>query len=260
MYTILHIEQSEFFCNIVEDQVRKKGYQYICTNNFNEAYSILEKFYVDLIITSLSAKDGKVENFVTKVNKNIKDKIPIFALTGGNLNNKKKKIIDLGVSDYIFKSDLANEVSERIDDVLEEQENMRYLKEVEMAIIDDNFFETAIEEKLLNKYNIYNFDYYQSGKELIKSKNKYDVYLVDIILKDEFGTDIIRNIRRNNKDAVIIAVTSLNNPKTLASVLNAGADDYIPKPLDENLFIAKLKSNIRQYSYHGEIFETSQGY
>ncbi|WP_125152135.1 response regulator [Clostridium rectalis] len=249
MYTILHIEQSEFFCNIVEDAVRDKGYQYMYTDSFEKAYSILKRFYVDLIITSLSAKDGTIEEFLVKVNKNIKDRGPIFALTGDSLDNRKKRIIDLGVSDYILKSNINEEICSRMEDVLKEKDDMKYFKEVKMAIVEDNFIERDVEERLLNRYGIYNIDYYKSGKDLLKSKIIYDVYLVDIVLKDEFGTNVIRNIREREKDALVIAVTSLNNPKTLASVLNSGADDYIIKPLDENLFMAKLKSNIRNYMY-----------
>ncbi|WP_027624859.1 response regulator [Clostridium lundense] len=248
MCTVLHIEKSERICNLVEDAVRRKGYQYMCIDNFYQAHQILQKLYVDLIIISQSEKDEQIENFLKKINKNIKDNIPILILAGDDTNDKKKNLIDLGVSHYISKGNMEKEIYKSIQYILEEHTDMKLLKEVEMVIIDDNIFETAVEERLLNKYDIYNFDYYQSGKELIESKSKYDVYLVDIVLKNEIGTDIIRNIRKTDKNAVIIAVTSLSNPRTLASILNAGADDYISKPINEDLFMAKLKSNIRHYN------------
>ena len=69
-----------------------------------------------------------------------------------------------------------------------------------------------------------------------------------IILKNEFGKDIIRKIRRSNIDSSIIAVTALDNNKALSKILDCGADDFITKPIDEELFIAKLKSNVRIYS------------
>ncbi len=45
----------------------------------------------------------------------------------------------------------------------------------------------------------------------------------------------------------------MDNNKTLSNILNCGADDIINKPLDENLFIAKLKSNIRIYTLNKKI-------
>ena len=71
---------------------------------------------------------------------------------------------------------------------------------------------------------------------------------MNIILKNEFGKDIIRKIRRSNIDSSIIAVTALDNNKALSKILDCGADDFITKPIDEELFIAKLKSNVRIYS------------
>ncbi len=74
------------------------------------------------------------------------------------------------------------------------------------------------------------------------------MYLIDMVLENEFGKTLIRQIRRNNINSSIIAVTVLDNNKTLSNILNCGADDIINKPLDEKLFIAKLKSNIRIYT------------
>lgn len=101
---------------------------------------------------------------------------------------------------------------------------------------------------MLARYGIQNVDYYNSGKELFNSNKKYDMYLIDMVLENEFGKTLIRQIRRNNINSSIIAVTVLDNNKTLSNILNCGADDIINKPLDEKLFIAKLKSNIRIYT------------
>lgn len=72
-------------------------------------------------------------------------------------------------------------------------------------------------------------------------------------MKNEFGKDLIRNLRINNIEAIIVAVTALDNAKTLASILDVGANDIISKPINENLFISKLKSNIRVYTLNKKI-------
>ena len=58
--------------------------------------------------------------------------------------------------------------------------------------------------------------------------------------------NIITELREKNKDALIFAVTSLNNPNLLADVIDSGADDIIVKPIEEKVFIAKLKSFVRK--------------
>ncbi|WP_010294943.1 response regulator [Clostridium senegalense] len=132
---------------------------------------------------------------------------------------------------------------------------MANLKLLNFAIVDDNSLEKMIEKDILNKYGINNVEYFNSGKELFESGKKYDLYLIDIVLQNEFGKDLIQKIRNNNRKAIIIAVTSLTNSKILSSILNSGADDIIGKPIDENLFISKLKTNIRIHVLNEKIKE-----
>ncbi|AYE35376.1 response regulator [Clostridium septicum] len=253
MYTVLHIEQSEFFLKIVESEVLEKGYEYISTENFNEANSILRENHIDLIITSLYAKGGKIEEFVKDVNS--KYNIPIFVVTSNDIDEHSRKIINLGISEYILKKDMKEEIRKHLDNIFREDEYMECLKEVSIAVLEDNKLERIIEKKLLEDYGIKNVDYYMSGELLLNSNKKYDIYLIDIILKNEFGKDIIRKIRRNNIDASIIAVTGLDNEKTLANLLNTGANDFITKPVNEDMFIAKLKSNVRVYNLEKKLKE-----
>lgn len=253
MYTVLHIEQSEFFYNMVRKMLEEQGYEYINTDSFNDAHYIMENNDVDLIITSLLAKGGTIEDFIKEVNSSNKREIPIFVVTGDNINEKKKGLFNLGISDYILKENLQDEIYKHVQAVLEDDEHMKNLREARIAIVDDSSLEYVIVRDILKKYQVENLEFYRTGKDLMDSGKNYDIYLVDLILQNEYGKNIIRQIRRNNIKANIIAITSLDNTKTLSSVLNAGADDFILKPLEEGLFIAKLKSNIRIYTLNKKI-------
>ncbi|OAA90444.1 response regulator [Clostridium ljungdahlii] len=253
MHTVLHIEESEFFCNIVKNTLVQGNYSYISADNFNEAYKILQDSDIDIIITSLYAKGGSIENFLKDINYSSKKDIPIFVVTSNAIDGTKKKLLNLGVTDYILKKDLNEQIIQRIDSIFQSDEYMEDLKEAKIAIIDDSSFDCLIEKDLFKKYNINNVDSYKSSKDLLKSNKKYDIYLVDIILENEFGQNLIRDIRKANLKASIIAVTSLSNPKTLAAILNCGADDFITKPINEQLFISKLKSNIKTYALNKRV-------
>ena len=67
-----------------------------------------------------------------------------------------------------------------------------------------------------------------------------------MILKDEYGTNIITKVREENKNAIIISMTALDNQETLAEVLDYGADDVVNKPLNEKFLISKLKARVRE--------------
>ncbi|APC83187.1 response regulator [Clostridium botulinum] len=233
--------------------LKRKNYDYIAADSFNEAYNLIKEYDIDLIITSLYGKGGDIEDFIKNIGYMASNEIPIFIVTSDNDHEKKKNLLNLGVFDYLLKDDLKEEITKHVDAVFQDDEYMKNLQEAKIAIIDDNSFDCTLEKDMLARYGIKNVDYYNSGKELFNNNKKYDMYLIDMVLENEFGKTLIRQIRRNNINSSIIAVTVLDNNKTLSNILNFGADDIINKPLDENLFIAKLKSNIRIYTLNKKI-------
>lgn len=251
MYTVLHVEQSEFFLRIGKNIIEEKNYRYIATNDINEASSILRNNKVDLVITCLYPEGGNIEDFIKEVNS--KYEVPIFVVTSNNIDAQKKDLINLGVTEYILKNDFEDEIGKHINYVFQYDQYMNDLREVKIAVVEDSMFERERQKEIFDKHEIENVDFYESGRELVNSGRVYNIYLIDIILKDEFGKDLIRNLRINNIEAIILAVTALDNYKTLASILDVGANDIISKPINENLFIAKLKSNIRVYTLNKKI-------
>lgn len=251
MYTILHLEQSSFIKKLVKNILLENGFNCISVDTAEEAYKTLENLNgnIDLIITSLLLKNTSIEQFMKTINNSDANKnIPVFVVTGNELEDTKKRILNLGVSDYITKNDLGEELLKHVKYIIKENELLNCLKEAKIACVDDSHFDCTIIKDTLAKYGIQNIDFYSSGKNLMESKKHYDLYLIDIVLENEFGKNIIIRLRRDNINSSIIVTSSLTNTKTVASMLNAGANDYIRKPIQEDIFIAKLKSNMRTYA------------
>lgn len=250
MYNILHLEKSDFIKKIVKHTLLENGFNCISVDNSSEVYNILanKDQHVDLIITSLLIPGDTIENFMKTINNTLKVDIPVFVVTGNEIEDNKKRILNLGVSDYITKDCLADELLKHIQYVLTDDELMKCLQESKIAVVDDSTLDQSIMKDILAEYGIFNVDLYNSGFALADSKKNYDLYLIDLVLEKEFGKNIILRLRRANIDSSIVVVSSITNNKTLASMLNAGANDYIRKPIQKDIFIAKLKSNIRTYS------------
>ena len=70
----------------------------------------------------------------------------------------------------------------------------------------------------------------------------YPLLLLDWILKDMSGLELCRRIRAlpHGDSSVIMAVTSRTEFDDLRVVLDAGFDDYMPKPVDPKLFNIRL--------------------
>ncbi len=122
MYTVLHIEQSDFFCKMIENILREKSYDYISTDSFNDAYNLIKEYDIDLIITSLYGKGGNIEDFIKNINCMNSDDIPIFIVTSDNDHEKKKNLLNLGVFDYLLKDDLKEEITKHVDAVFQDDE------------------------------------------------------------------------------------------------------------------------------------------
>jgi PAS domain S-box-containing protein len=78
-------------------------------------------------------------------------------------------------------------------------------------------------------------------------KEFYPIIVTDIDLPEMDGMEFCRNIREmpEGDDSIIIVETGVIEPKELNKVLQAGADDYIFKPLDMTLFEIRLQIAIK---------------
>ena len=185
------------------------------------------------------------EEFIKEVTYSYQN-IPVCILSGNKLNANMQQFMNLGVIQYIDKEDVDEALIKYIDNIFKLDKYLEILKEKDIAVIEDSHFSRLHLKDIFDRYKIKSVRYFASGIELAESKKNYDIYLVDLVLQDEFGKNIITELREKNKDALIFAVTSLNNPNLLADVIDSGADDIIVKPIEEKVFIAKLKSFVRK--------------
>jgi DNA-binding response OmpR family regulator len=92
-----------------------------------------------------------------------------------------------------------------------------------------------------------------TGKEASEkiAVNLYDFILLDIGLPDYNGLDLIREARRNNRDASFVIITARGAVEDKVKGLDLGADDYLAKPfalvelLSRINAVARRKFNIQ---------------
>ena len=65
--------------------------------------------------------------------------------------------------------------------------------------------------------------------------------IVDVMLGDENGHDLVRRMRREGFDMPVIMLSALSSVDDRASGLAAGADDYVAKPFEMAELIARVK-------------------
>lgn len=117
-----------------------------------------------------------------------------------------------------------------------------------ILIIDDNPNNFDVIASLLGNHN-YNLHYAYSGQQALQSLEQYDpdLILLDVMMPDIDGIEVCRQIKAMEKWQIvpIIMVTALNSKADLANCLNAGADDFIGKPLYALELQARVQSMLR---------------
>ena len=80
--------------------------------------------------------------------------------------------------------------------------------------------------------------------EIMKSQ-KIDLLLLDVMLGDDNGIDLCRKIRKENNIPVIF-VSALSTDQDRLSGFEVGADDYITKPFNPKILLAKIKAILKK--------------
>lgn len=78
-----------------------------------------------------------------------------------------------------------------------------------------------------------------------------DLVLLDLMLPNVYGIEICRQIRRES-DVPIVMLTARSDTTDVVSGLEAGADDYVPKPFKPKELVARVRARLRGRDDSGE--------
>ncbi len=78
----------------------------------------------------------------------------------------------------------------------------------------------------------------------------YDLVLLDLRLPDGSGLDILKTLRGRRDETPVIIMTAHDQVSDRIAGLNAGADDYLVKPVDLGELQARIHAVSRRYGTH----------
>jgi len=128
-----------------------------------------------------------------------------------------------------------------------------------ILVVDDEPHNFDVIEALLFDKS-YDLNYSSNGSEAIQSLEliQPDVILLDVMMPGINGIEICRQIKAIEKWRMvpIIIVTALNRKEDLAQCFDAGADDFITKPINKIELRARVNSMLR-IKQHYDLLQTS---
>lgn len=75
---------------------------------------------------------------------------------------------------------------------------------------------------------------------------KFDCVVLDVMLPGINGFDVARTLREKQDYTPILMLTARGRPEDVLKGFEAGADDYLPKPFDLDIFLARLNGLLRR--------------
>jgi len=85
-----------------------------------------------------------------------------------------------------------------------------------------------------------------------------DLILLDVMMPGISGFKVCRQLKQNDKTKTIpiVMVTALREKEHRMKALEAGADDFLSKPVDHTELVIRIKSLLRIKSYHDELLDS----
>jgi two-component system KDP operon response regulator KdpE len=117
---------------------------------------------------------------------------------------------------------------------------------VKLLVIDDDSAVTDLLTLLLKSHG-FEVEATNNSTEGLSSirDNAPDVVILDLMMPDMDGWQICKAVREFSQVPIII-LSALNDPSMIASVLDAGADDYLTKPTPSRVLIAHINRLINR--------------
>lgn len=113
------------------------------------------------------------------------------------------------------------------------------------------------------KYNLEREGYWietaNNGKEALEVASKFNpaLILLDIMMPEMDGIETCHKLRENKdfNNTIIALLTARNEDYTQVAGLQAGADDFIKKPVKPRVLVSKVESLLRRRAIEGKVTE-----
>ncbi len=223
--------------------------------NASEALSRLnnwERF--DLITTSLMLPDMDGLDLCRKIRESERHHYtPVIVVSGDADSRLLREGFAAGVTDYFDKSSGYKAFVGFVKSFL--QRNSGLVGKI--LYVEDSPTAAAITRRIMEKHGlkVVHVTHAEQALELLEGvsngwadeEDGFDIIVTDFFLKGKLtGGDLLHAIRTrfhySQQEMPVLVITVTDNQKKQAEVFHAGANDFVTKPIFEEIFIARIRS------------------
>ncbi len=252
---ILCVDDDVPTLNLVKQAIETAGFIAVAENISANVMDRIKDIQIDLAIVDLDMPHPNGFELIKLIKSDSKfAKLPIIIYTGKENFDEDLKSIDGLFDDLLSKKsvnfeDLSDTISSMlnryeeptpVEEVIEKSDD-----EIKILFAEDYKHSQIIVTRLLKKNGFENVVVVDNGEEALNNakKDQFDLILMDMQMPIMNGFEATGHIRElaNYQDTPIIALTAFAMKGDREKCLDAGATDYIPKPIDSKEFIEKVK-------------------
>jgi CheY-like chemotaxis protein/signal transduction histidine kinase len=253
---ILIVDDDVPTLNLIKESVQQAGFNPIAEAYSAKVMNLIKDKELDLAIVDLDMPEVSGFELIKSIKENPKfAKLPIIIYTGKENYRDDLKNID-GMFEHLLEKrssnieDLADTITAMINKFDEPTSPEVLSKEKDsdtpnILLAEDYKHSQIIVTRLLKKNNYNHIVVVENGAEALEQvkKQKFDLILMDMQMPVMNGFEAMEKIRLipEYKEIPIIALTAFAMKGDREKCIDAGATDYIPKPIDSQEFIQKVK-------------------
>jgi len=117
-----------------------------------------------------------------------------------------------------------------------------------ILLIDDDITGSKIVSTMLEQRGFHVLTLNDSRKALDAVRTgKPELILLDLLMPDVSGIDVLKSIRAevSPMDLPVVMLTSVDNSEDIANCLVLGANDYLTKPMDVEVAVARITTQLK---------------
>src|SRR5215469_1214842 len=86
-------------------------------------------------------------------------------------------------------------------------------------------------------------------QRLLEKKEDFDILVLDVMLPGKDGFTVARELRASHHYIPLLMLTARGRPEDVLKGFDSGADDYLPKPFNLDILMARIGSLLRRKNW-----------
>ena len=238
---ILLVEDSKVVSKLLKHLLRQSLDCVVdVADNLAQARQFLEKETYFVAITDLTLPDASEGQIVKLV---LSHQLPCIVLTGSLDSEQRKRLLQLGIVDYVFKENrFSYEYVVKLVGRLSRNRHVKVLV-ADDSVVSRKFVRSLLEQHL---FQVIEADDGRCAYETLVSTRDIQLLITDYNMPEMDGFELILKVRENynREDLAIIGLSSDGDESLSARFIKNGANDFLQKPFVHEEFHCRVSNTL----------------